>query len=369
MKFSCYKSDLTEALAFVIRAVAVKPMTPVLAGIYLKAEGSMLELQANNFSTGIVTRIPVNTEVAGETVVSGKRFQEFIRNMPDDTITFSDEDAGNTLAIDSGGANVELLTMSASDFPKVKTPETDRVFKIRTTSLRDLIRRTVFAVAKDDSRPVFTGCCFEIKGDKISLIATNTHRLALASEQLADTYPNSSFIVPADTLRGIMLRIDPKDVENYVTINYSTRYLTFTFDNVFVNSRLIEGVFPPYDRVIPSSSTTHVTTDSVEFKNAVEFVSLMSKETEYNTVKFVFADGGIEISSNSPEVGGAIKNVEAQIEGDDLEISFNVDYIADVMRVVDSKQINIALNDKYSPAAFTEPDNENYIYIATPVRA
>lgn len=369
MKFSCYKSDLTEALQFVIRAVAVKPMTPVLAGIYLKAEGSMLELQANNFSTGIVTRIPVNTEVAGETVVSGKRFQEFIRNMPDDTITFSDEDAGNTLAIDSGGANVELLTMSASDFPKVKTPETDRAFKIRTTSLRDLIRRTVFAVAKDDSRPVFTGCCFEIKGDKISLIATNTHRLALASEQLADTYPNSSFIVPADTLRGIMLRIDPKDVENYVTINYSTRYLTFTFDNVFVNSRLIEGVFPPYDRVIPSSSTTHVTTDSVEFKNAVEFVSLMSKETEYNTVKFVFADGGIEISSNSPEVGGAIKNVEAQIEGDDLEISFNVDYIADVMRVVDSKQINIALNDKYSPAAFTEPDNENYIYIATPVRA
>ena len=369
MKFSCYKSDLTEALQFVIRAVAVKPMTPVLAGIYLKAEGSMLELQANNFSTGIVTRIPVNTEVAGETVVSGKRFQEFVRNMPDDTITFSDEDTGNILAIDSGGASVELLTMSASDFPKVKTPETDKAFKIRTTALRDLIRRTVFAVAKDDSRPVFTGCCFELKGDKISLIATNTHRLALATEQLNDTYPNSSFIVPADTLRGIMLRIDPKDVENYVTINYSTRYLTFTFDNVFVNSRLIEGQFPPYDRVIPSSSTTHVITDSLEFKAAVEFVSLMSKETEYNTVKFVFADGGIEISSNSPEIGGAIKNVEAQIEGDELEISFNVDYIADVMRVVDSKQINIALNDKYSPVAFTEPDNENYIYVATPVRA
>ncbi|MBR4152444.1 MAG: DNA polymerase III subunit beta [Selenomonadaceae bacterium] len=367
MKFSCYKSDLTEALQFVIRAVAVKPMTPILAGIYLRAEGSMLEIQANNFSTGIITRIPVNTEVAGEVVVVGKRFQEFVKNMPDDTITFFDED--NTLSIESGGASVELLTMPASDFPKVKTPETDHSFKIRTTALRDLIKRTAFAVAKDDSRPIFTGCCFEIKGDTISLVATNTHRLALAKEQLGESYEDCSFVVPADALRGIMLRIDPNDVENYVTINYSVRYLTFTFDNVFVNTRLIEGMFPPYEKVIPSSSSTKVKVDTAAFKKAVEFVALISKETEYNTVKFTFGDGGIKITSNSPEIGGAGQNVEAEIDGDDLEISFNVTYIADVLKIVDAKQLDIALNDKYSPAAFTEPGNDKYIYIATPVRA
>lgn len=369
MKFSCYKDDLTEALQFVIRAVAVKPMTPILAGIYLKAEGSMLELQANNFSTGIITRIPVNTEVSGEVVVSGKRFQEFVRNMPDDTITFFNEETGNTLSIESGGASVELLTMTAADFPKVKKPETDSSFKIRTTVLRDLIRKTVFAVGKDETRPVFMGCCFEIKGEEISLVATNTHRLALAKEHLPEAYSDCSFVVPGDTLRGLMLRIDPKDVENYITINYSTRYLTFTFDNVFMTARLIEGMFPPYDRVIPNSSTTLVTVNTDEFKKAVEFVALMSKETEYNTVKLSFSDDGIEISSNSPEVGGAVKSVEAHIEGDELEISFNAGYIADVLRVVDANQINIELNDRYSPAKFTEPDNENYIYIATPVRA
>lgn len=367
MKFSCYKNDLTEALQFVIRAVAVKPMTPILAGIYLKAEGSMLELQANNFSTGIITRIPVNTEVAGEVVVSGKRFQEFVRNMPDDTITFSD--AGNALAIESGGASVELLTMPAFDFPKVKTPETDNSFKIRTTVLRDLIRKTVFAVGKDEARPVFMGCCFEIKGGQISLVATNTHRLALAKENLPDSYSDCSFVVPSDTLRGLMLRIDPKDVENYITINYSTRYLTFTFDNVFMTARLIEGTFPPYDRVIPASSTTRVTVGTDDFRKAVEFVALMSKETEYNTVKLAFNNGGIEISSNSPEIGDAIKGVEAQIDGDELDISFNADYIVDVLRVLESKQTIIELNDRYSPAKFTEPDDDSYIYIATPVRA
>ena len=369
MKFSCYKSDLTEALQFVIRAVAVKPMTPILAGIYLKAEGSMLEVQSNNFSTGIITRIPVNTEIAGETVVIGKPFQDFVKKMPDDTITFSDEDSNSLLTIESGGAAVELLTMTPSDFPKVKTPETDKSFKIRTTTLRDLIRKTAFAAAKDNDRPIFTGGSFEIKGDKITLVATNTHRLALASEQLSEPYPDSSFIVPADTLRGLMLRIDPKDIDNFITINYSTRYLTFSFDNVFMTARLLEGQFPPYDRVIPKESTTHVKVDAVEFRNAVEFVALMSKETEYNTVKFSFGNGGVEVSANSNEVGGAVKNVEAEIDGDNLDISFNADYIIDVLKVVNGKQINIALNDKYSPAAFTEPNNDNYIYVATPVRA
>lgn len=369
MKFSCYKNDLTEALQFAIRAVAVKPMTPVLAGIYLKAEGSMLELQANNFSTGIITRIPVNTEVAGEVVVSGKRFQDFVRNMPDDTITFSDEYTNNTLTIESGGASVELLTMNAGDFPKVKTPETDNSFKIRTTVLRDLIRRTVFAVSKDDTRPVFTGCGFEIKDRKISLVATNAHRLALASAQLNESYNDCTFVAPAEALRGLMLRIDPKDVENYIEINYSARYLTFTFDNVYVTSRLIEGQFPPYDRVIPASTDTHVKVDTADFKKVVEFISLMSKETEYNTIRFVFSDGGIEISSNSPEVGGAVQNVEAEIDGNDVEICFNVDYIDDVLRVIDTPTLNIALNDRYSPAVFTEPDNENFVYVATPVRA
>ena len=367
MKFSCYKNDLTEALPFVLRAVAVKPQTPILSGIYLKAEGTLLEIQANDFFTGIITRIPVNAEEPGEVVVSGKRFQEFVRNMPENTITFCEED--NALVIESGGACVELLTMEASDFPKVKTPEVDYSFKIRTSTLYNLIRKTVFATAdKEDSRPIFMGCCFEIKGNKISLVATNTHRLALVSEQLSEDYGECSFVVPANTLRGLMSRFDPKDIDNYVTINFATRYLTFTFDNVFMNSRIIEGMFPPYDRVIPTSSTTRVSVDTAEFKKVINFVAIMSKETEYKTAKLVFADGGIEISSTAPEAGGVHWNIEAEIEGDDLEISFNVTYIADVLRVIDSERVNIALNDRYSPAKFTEPDNDDYIYIATPVR-
>ncbi len=370
MKFSCYKNDLNEALQFVIRAVAVKPMTPILAGIHIMADGSSLELQGNNYSTGIISRIPASTESPGEVVVSGKRFQDFMRNMPGDTITFSDEEDSSTLKISSGGAEVELMTMDANEFPKVKTPDRDITFTIKTTVLRNLIRKTIFAVAKEETRPVFTGGAFEIKGDKISLVATNTHRLALATDTLTDA-PRSdcNFVVPAETLRGLLNRIDRNETNNYIIMDYSTRHLTFTFDNVFVNSRLIEGQFPPYDRVIPTTSTTNVTVDTNDFRSAVELVALMSKETEYNTVRFAFRNGEIEISSNSPEVGEATKTVPAEIDGDDLEISFNVDYILDAVKVIDSNNLHIALNDRYSPAAFTEPENDSYIYVATPVRA
>ena len=192
MKFSCYKNDLTEALQFVIRAVAVKPMTPILAGIYLKAEGSMLELQANNFSTGIITRIPVNTEVSGVTVVSGKRFQEFVRNMPDDTITFSDEDNNNSLRIESGGASVELLTMTAGDFPKVKTPETDNSFKIRPRMILVRFSRAVVlrlrAIPFLLLQPIPTALRLpEIKSSIVPAIAILSCRLILCAELCSES--------------------------------------------------------------------------------------------------------------------------------------------------------------------------------------
>lgn len=367
MKFSCYKADLAEAVQFVISAVAVKPQTPILSGIYLKAEDGSLELQANNFTTGIITRIPVNVEVSGETVVSGKRFQDFVRNMPDETITLAKEQ--NLLTLSSGGAKVELLTMNAEDFPKVKSPDAQKSFKIYMSTLRNLIRRTVFAAEpKDISRPIFTGCCFEVD-DKISVVATNTHRLAVAKDKLVEGCEACKFIVPAETLKNLSARLVSKDAEEVVAVHCDTRSVSFSFDDCFVTARLIAGEYPPYDKVIPQETATNITVDTAEFKRVIDFIALMAKETEYNTVKFDISNRGMDIYSSSPEVGGANQSVEVDFTGADLSVAFNVNYISDVLKVVDGKRLHIGFNDRYSPAKFIEPDNPDYIYVATPVRA
>lgn len=368
MRFTCYKNDLVEALQIVIRSVAVKPMTPILSGIYLKADDRALEMQANNFSTSISLKIPVSTEVGGEVVLGGKRFQEFIRNMPEDTVTFFGQDAANVFSMESGGARVELLTMPVMDFPKVKVPDTDSSFKVRSTVLKNLIRKTVFAVAKEDEHPVFKGCCFEVDENHLSLVATNSHRIAIAKELIRESDNRNSFVVPPDTLRGLMQYFDPNDIDNFVEINYSYRFVTFKFNNIYMTSRLIEGEFPLYDRIIPTDSTTQVELNKTEFRNAIDFVALIAHETEYNTVKFEIVPGQIKISADSPEVGEASKIIDADVMGDSLEISFNVDYISEVLRAIDSPRVQLSLNGRYDPILVRERDNLNYSYVVTPVR-
>jgi len=368
MKFTCAKNELKDALQVANRAVAVKPQTPILAGVYLRAEGSTLEMQANNFSLGIITKIAVNTEDPGEVVVVGKYFQEIVAKLPGDTVTITYDNGDNTVYINSGASKYNLLAMSAEDFPKVKTQEVVTSFKIRSAALKNLIRRTAFACANDDaSRPIFTGCLFELNGNSITVAATNTHRIAVKKDTISGEVETMNFIVPAATLRDLARMIDTSS-DNLVTVDYSGKYIAFTFDNIFMTSRLIEGQFPPYDKLVSAPTDIHVKVNVAEMLAAVDRVTVISKETEYNTIRFIFTQEGLEISSNSPDVGKAEEHINATLEGADIDISFNVKYIAEVLQVLDSEKCRIGLTKPLAPIDVREDDNDDYIYIVTPVR-
>ena len=369
MKFTCSKTELKDALAIANRAVAVKPQTPILAGIYLHAEGSTLEMQANNFSLGIITKIAVNTEDPGSVVVVGKYFQEIVAKLPGDTVTISYDRNDSIVYIQSGASKYTLLAMDSEDFPKVKSQEVVTSFKIRASALKNLIRRTVFACAAEDaSRPIFTGCLFELNGNSITVAATNTHRIAVKKDTIADEVEVMNFIVPAATLRDLLRMIDTA-TDNLVTVDYSGKYIAFTFDNIFMTSRLIEGQFPPYEKLVSAPTDIHVKVNVSDMLAAVDRVALISKETEYNTIRFIFTQDGVEISSNSPDVGKAEEHISATLEGEDIDISFNVKYIADVLHVLESENCRIGLTKPLAPIDVREDEGEDdYIYIVTPVR-
>ena len=366
MKFSCYKSDLNEALNFVSRAVAPKSQTPVLSGILINANGGRVELQGNNLSTGIVTSIPASVEVPGITVVSGKRFVEFVRNMPDDTLTVTLEQ--NILMLASGGADVNLLTMDPDDYPKVQSVAAEKTFRINMTTLGNLIRKTAFAASVDDSRPIFKGVYFKIDGENITCAATNTHRLAVMKDHLSDTCPPCEFIVPADALRNIATKFF-KESSDTVEIKLSDRNVSFQFDNYLVTTRLVEGIYPAFEKIIPQDFATTANVNTAEFRTAVNFVALLAKDNQYNSTKFEVSRYGVDISAASPDVGEATQSVECQFDGEDIDVHFNVNYIADIFKAVDGDHIELKFNDKYKPAQFACPDDPNFIYIVTPVRA
>ena len=363
MKFSFYKSDMLDALKLVARSVAVKPSTPILAGIYLKAEGSMLEMQSNDFTTGTIARIPVNVEVPGETVVIGKKFHEIMTRQPDDTVTA--ELIDNQLEIRSGAAKFELLTYDKDDFPKVESPE-GQSLKIKPSILKEAITKTAFAVGKDDTRPIFKGIYFEIGGGEFKATATNTHRLAHFKAAMP-TSGEATAIIPAEPLKNLAM-ILPSDDEALVAVTLNRKYAAFVVDNYLMRIRLPEGVYPPYEKVIPKSVDFTAKVNRLELKGALERMGLIAKDTEYNNVRLMIERGTLTLSAQADGAKSAAEEYVGIEGGEPLDISFNIAYLTDYVNRADGNVLTISFNDKYSPSLWQIEDNENYLYVATPVR-
>ena len=356
MKITCSKNELTNALQIVARAVATKPQTPILSGIYLRAEGTTLELQATNYEIGLVARIEADIEEPGELTVGGRYFQEVVRKLPGENVKLACTAEEKIVHIESAMAKFTLLSMNAAEFPTIQPLEGNLDFAIKDNILRDLIKKTVFACSTDEARPVFTGCSLEVTENKVTMAATNTHRLSVKSETFDQSIGNIKVIIPSRILQELLHNMS-SDIPTDVKISCSYNQISFSFDNLYMTSRLIEGQFPNYRGVIPP-----------DFAAAVDRISLIARAGVYNTIKLEFADNQIHITSNNPEIGNAEEYIPAEIDGPDIAIAFNAQYIIDVLKNIDSKTCRIGLNQPLSPASIQEEDDDSFVYIVTPVR-
>lgn len=367
MKVTCTKKELGEAINSVIKAVAVKTQTPILSGVYLKAQGSALEFEANNLELGIRTKIPVNTEVPGEIVVSGKYLQEISRKLTGDIVGIDYDDEAKVVSIVSDSISFKLLAMPVEDWVHIKEPEVEVSFEIPASTLKNLIRKTVYACSSDESRPMFTGCLLQIDGADLTMVGTNTHRIAIMRENIVDNLGSMKFIIPSKALNELA-RLADESNNNTVLIRCSSKDIDFTFDNVYIKTRRLEGDFPSFEKVIPREPTVIARLDTDEFLSVIDRVGLIAKETDYKTIRCVFKDGELHLSSTSPEIGNAEESLPAQIEGGEMDISFNINYLSEALKVIDTKVCVIKLSGRLKPADIREADSDDFIYIVTPIR-
>lgn len=367
MKISFLKNELSSALSVVAKAVATKPQTPILSSIYLKAEDGILELQATNYEIGIISRIKANVLEPGQISVQGRYLQEVIRRLPENDCTLEYREADHVVHIISGQTNFTILTTNAEEFPTIQKLQGNVQFKLKDNVLRELIKKTVFACSKDNSRPVFTGCYLEVEDTRITMAATNTHRLAVKFETLEEPVGNIKVIIPSTILQELLHSMS-SEVPTDVMIDCSYNQISFAFDNLYMTSRLIEGLFPDYRRVIPPEFATVVTLNTTDFRAAVDRASWIARIGDYNVVKLEFANNEMHLTANSQAVGNADERIPVSIEGPDITIAFNADYLTDVLKNIGSEQCQMKLNQPLSPAAIREKDDEDFIYIVTPVR-
>ena len=362
MKFAVARKEFADALKFVLKAVAVKTQTPILAGVYFTAENSTLELQATDYSLGIISKVAANVEESGETVIIGKKLFEMVLKLTGDTLTITADDTN--AEIKSAGTKYNLLVLNPADFPKIKQEESAKEILLLQRNFKKLLKKTTYAAAddKETSRMIFTGVLFKFEGENLTLAATNTHRLAVVTEKISEIENNFEYLIPAKTLQEISAMLD--DVGE-VRISFSDKTANFIFDNFFVTTRIISGNFPDFSNLLNSERNISATVSPQEFLQALERVSIIAKETEYNIANLDFADNKIKISSSSADVGKAEENIPAEIEGGELQISFNYKYLTDVLKVIDAEKIKIGMSGALAPLDFQE---NNFRYIVTPVR-
>lgn len=378
MNFTVATSELNETLKLLIKAVAVKPATPILSGILITAADNKITLQANNFSVGIISKLPASIEEEGKIAVSGKKFVEICGKLPDLTLTLTNEKDNSVCKIKSGSANFTLPTFNAEDFPEVQTTKETPLCTLSGTKLQNLINKTAFSAATGDDRPIFTGIFFKSENNSLIAVATDTHRMALCKETFtSDGDANISCMIPAK----ILSLIAPYFSDYPVDITFAKNKICFTFTNYFVSLPLIAGEFPLYEKVIPTKSTTTAKIPVEQFKNVLERISIIAKETEYNTVKLSFESdknfnedspfgdvADLTISAYSPDAGKAQEKITINSEGNDLEISFNLNFLLDVLKVFKTDNIIMKMTGSLAPADIRNEDDENFIYVATPVR-
>ena len=378
MNITLAKSDLISALQIVSKGLSTKPQTPILSGIYMTAKEGQLELQSTNYELGFIVTIPAEIHTVGTAVLPGKYLTEFARKLPAEEVSIDTGSSDGLAVIRSGSARFTLRTMEVSDFPVLQRMEGTLQFTIKDRTLARLVKKSTFACLREeqrDRRPIFTGCQLEVEGKEVTFAATNVHRLAVKSELLEEDAGQIRIIIPAKFLEEVTRTITG-DVPTDIHVTCSYNQISMSADGIYMTSRLIEGAFPDYRRVIPQEENirTRVILDAATFASAVERASLIARTDQYNIVKLAFEDGLMRISSNSPEIGEAEETIAAEVTGDDVTIAFNASYLMDAVKSLDSDTFILSLQGanaqgmNLSPITIREEADPNYIYVVTPVR-
>ena len=324
-------------------------------------------MQGNDFELGIRLTIDGDIKEPGTLVVGSRYFQELIRKLPGDTIELYKPEDGNSLTITSGSSEFNLVTLHPDDFSLVEQIHDQDHVNIDSFAMKELIDLTNYAAATDEDRPVFTGALLEIKENEVTMVATDTHRMAVKKITIDEpaTTPMRA-IIPTKTLAEVS-RLLPTDNPAMINIIWNRTQIVFNFESIYIISRLIEGTYPEYEKVIPSQFDSSAVIDRREFAGAVDRVSLLAKDISYNVIRYDWAESNVTLSTQNSEIGMAKEDVAVEFKGTPFTISFNGRYISDILRHSTGDNIHLFLKQN-GPVVIRQDNNPNYTYVVTPVR-
>lgn len=372
MEIVLNKEDFSNGIKIVEKITSQKAIQPILSNILIETVASdRIKFCATDLNLAI--NYKTSAEVIGEGAItlSAKKISEIVSKLSSTEVTLKTSEETDNIKIKSGKTEFDMIGLSAVEFPKVlddtDTPETKTIV-LNKNEFSKAIKQVIFAVSQQETQAVLTGVCFNIENNILELAATDGNRLTRIQKEINTTVDELiNFIVPAKTLAEVQ-RISSIVEDENITLKIQKNKILFEFENLAFQSRLIDGIYPKYQQLIPNASERKIVIDRAELINSIERVSIMVNDRT-NVVRFNFSAGQLEIMADTPEAGRSKDYIDIQYDFDDMLTAFNYKYVLDGLKNMDSKNVEIEISDVLAASIFKpQDDKNNYICLIMPVK-
>ncbi|EGQ8023649.1 DNA polymerase III subunit beta [Vibrio vulnificus] len=365
MKFTIARSHFIKPLQQVSGALGGRPTLPILGNLLINVENGQLSMTATDLEVELISKVTLEGEFeAGSITVPSRKFLDICRGLPDDAvITFVLE--GDRVQVRSGRSRFSLATLPANDFPNIEDWQSEVEVSLTQGELRALIEKTQFSMANQDVRYYLNGMLFEIEGSTLRSVATDGHRMAVAQAPLSADFAQKQIIVPRKGVQELVKLLDTP--EQPVTLQIGSSNLRAEVNDFVFTSKLVDGRFPDYRRVLPLHTTKTLEASCDELRQAFSRAAILSNE-KFRGVRVNLAGTEMRITANNPEQEEAEEMLDVSFEGEAIEIGFNVSYVLDVLNTLRCEQVRISMSDANASALVENVDDDSAMYVVMPIR-
>ena len=371
MKISIERATLLKAVAQAQSVVERRNTIPILANVLIEAEGETVSFRATDLDIEVVDKIAGQVERAGATTVSAVMLHEIVRKLPDGALVqLTDDGTSGRLTIEAGRSNFSLATLPKEDFPVMASSEYASNFSAKADVLRRLFDKTKFAISTEETRYYLNGVYMHVAdaegGKVLRCVATDGHRLARVDADLPEGAADmAGVIVPRKTVNEMRKLLEDDDVQ--IAVSVSETKVRFATPDITLTSKVIDGTFPDYTRVIPTGNTKKLEVDAAEFAQAVDRVATVSSERS-RAVKLSLDEDRLILSVNAPDSGAAEEELAVAYGDEPLEIGFNAKYLLEIASQVDRENAVFMFNSSGDPTLMREGNDTSAVYVVMPMR-
>lgn len=364
MKLSAAREALLRPLQAVIGVVERRQTMPILANVLLVAKDGELSVTATDLEVELVANTEVSVESGGEVTVPGRKLLDICRALPEDA-EVSISQSGEKLVLKSGRSKFTLTTLPAAEFPTVDDINAGHSVTVSQEVLGRILEKTHFSMAQQDVRYYLNGLLLETSDNLLRAVATDGHRLALCEVALdGGKAPEQQVIVPR---KGVLELQRLMSGEGELAIELGTNHVRIQLDGIRFTSKLIDGRFPEYDRVIPQDTSNAMSADRGVFKSALQRTAILSNE-KYRGIRLIIREDNMVLQTHNPEQEEAEEELEIEYSGEEIEIGFNVNYLLDALNAIETDEVSLAVVDGNSSCLIREPGKDDCKYVVMPMR-